>query len=194
MNQPDLGMIVAELRIQKGLTQEKLAEDCEVSTRTIQRIEIGEVNPRAFTLNNLSNILEYDFNEENNQNETTWLTLLHLSCIFGLVLVPLVIWTWKKKKSQRINKHSRLVLNFQITILLLLMLAMFPVFILPGVVMFIEEISLGAAEMVYMFSVMLVSLPVFAIGIFSIYQGVMNASRMLADKPVYYRMSIPFLK
>jgi len=39
MNQPYLGLKVSELRQQKGLTQEQLAEKCEVSTRTIQRIE-----------------------------------------------------------------------------------------------------------------------------------------------------------
>ena len=33
MNQPDLGLKIVELRQQKGLTQEKLAEYCEVSTR-----------------------------------------------------------------------------------------------------------------------------------------------------------------
>jgi len=47
MNQPDLGLKVIELRQQKGLTQEQLAELCEVSARTIQRIESGEVDPRA---------------------------------------------------------------------------------------------------------------------------------------------------
>jgi transcriptional regulator with XRE-family HTH domain len=41
MNQPDLGLKVTELRQQKGLTQEQLAERCEVSPRTIQRIESG---------------------------------------------------------------------------------------------------------------------------------------------------------
>jgi len=69
MKQPDLGILVAELRNRKGLTQEKLAEYCEVSTRTIQRIEQGEVEPRAFTLNSLSNILEFDLNSE--QKEAT---------------------------------------------------------------------------------------------------------------------------
>ena len=39
MNQPDLGLKVIELRQQKGMTQEKLAEYCEVNTRTVQRIE-----------------------------------------------------------------------------------------------------------------------------------------------------------
>ena len=64
MQQPDLGMKVAEMRKQKGLTQEQLAEECEVSTRTIQRIENGEVEPRAFTRNNLSNLLEFDFGDK----------------------------------------------------------------------------------------------------------------------------------
>ncbi len=50
MNQPDLGLKVSELRQQKALTQEQLAERCEVSARTIQRIESGEVDPRAYTL------------------------------------------------------------------------------------------------------------------------------------------------
>jgi transcriptional regulator with XRE-family HTH domain len=45
MNQPYLGQKVSELRQLKGLTQEQLAEKCEVSTRTIQRIESGEVDP-----------------------------------------------------------------------------------------------------------------------------------------------------
>ena len=57
---PDLGLKMTELRQQKGLKQEKLAEYCEVSSRTIQRIESGEVEPRAFTRNSLSNILEWE--------------------------------------------------------------------------------------------------------------------------------------
>ena len=58
MNQPDLGLKIVELRQQKGMTQEKLAEYCEVSTRTVQRIESGEVEPRPFTRNSLSNTLD----------------------------------------------------------------------------------------------------------------------------------------
>ena len=38
MKQPELGLKVTELRQQKGLNQEKLAEMCEVGSRTIQRI------------------------------------------------------------------------------------------------------------------------------------------------------------
>ena len=50
MNQPDLGLKVVELRQEKGLTPEQLEEMCEVSPRTIQRIESGEVDPRAYSV------------------------------------------------------------------------------------------------------------------------------------------------
>ena len=69
MNQPDIGLKVAELRSEKNMTQEQLAEYCQVSTRTIQRIESGEVEPRAYTRNSLSNILEFDFGRNNTENE-----------------------------------------------------------------------------------------------------------------------------
>ena len=57
------------------MTQEKLAEYCEVSTRTIQRIESGEVEPRSFTRNSLSNILEIDLGKENTNNQSFWLAV-----------------------------------------------------------------------------------------------------------------------
>jgi hypothetical protein len=37
-------------------------------------------------------------------------------------------------------------------------------------------------------------LPFIFIGIFCTYQGVVNAMRALADKPIRYALSIPFVK
>ena len=93
MKQPEIGIKVAERRQQKGMTQEKLAELCEVSARTIQRIESGEVDPRAFTINNLSKILEFDFGAAE-ENETFWPALLHLSSMFCIIFIPLLIWSF----------------------------------------------------------------------------------------------------
>jgi len=39
------GEKIRDLRIKKGMTQEELAEKTELSVRTIQRIESGEVDP-----------------------------------------------------------------------------------------------------------------------------------------------------
>ena len=91
MNQPNLGLKVSELRQQKGLTQEQLAERCEVSARTIQRIESGEVDPRAYTLNCLSEALGFDFEEEDTSNENLWLTVMHLSSMLCFLIVPLLL-------------------------------------------------------------------------------------------------------
>jgi len=120
MNQPDLGLKVSELRQSKGFTQEQLAERCEVSPRTIQRIEAGEVDPRAYTLQCLSAALDFDFMREDIVNENFWLALLHLSSIIPLVIVPLLVWSWKKNQSYKIERQGSSVLNFQITMLILL--------------------------------------------------------------------------
>jgi hypothetical protein len=39
-----------------------------------------------------------------------------------------------------------------------------------------------------------VPLPLIFLGIFCTYQGVVNAMRALADKPIHYVLSIPFVK
>lgn len=63
IKQPILGQQLAELRKRNGLTQEDLVEKCNVSVRTIQRIESGEVTPRSSTVDILLAALEYDREE-----------------------------------------------------------------------------------------------------------------------------------
>ncbi len=63
MKQPKLGEKITALRKQKGLTQEELIEKCNVSVRTIQRIEAGEVTPRSYTLKAILKALDYDFSK-----------------------------------------------------------------------------------------------------------------------------------
>ena len=194
MNQPDLGLKVADLRQQKGLTQEQLAERCEVSPRTIQRIESGEVDPRAYTLHCLGEALEFDFGEENTGNENLWLAILHLSSIFCIVIIPLVLWSWKKNQSYKIDQHGRQVLNFQITMTLSLFAAMF--FMLVGLpTLILLNMNMGEGFVILASTLAILSiLPFLIIGIFCIYQGVVNAMRALSDKPIRYPLSIPFVK
>jgi transcriptional regulator with XRE-family HTH domain len=54
----ETGRLIKELRVKKGMTQEELAAKTEVSARTIQRIENGEVDPRAYTLQMIARALE----------------------------------------------------------------------------------------------------------------------------------------
>jgi len=196
MRQPDLGLKVADLRQQKGLTQEQLAETCEVSARTIQRIESGEVDPRAFTLQCLSTALDFDFMEDNISNENLWLVLLHLSSAVPLLIIPLLVWSWKKNQSYKIDKQGHAVLNFQITMLLLLFLGGFLLMLVPAVFTFLGETQVDIGLSIGLFEIMLICapMPLIFIGIFCTYQGVVNAMRALADKPVRYALSIPFVR
>jgi transcriptional regulator with XRE-family HTH domain len=68
MKQPKLGEKITALRKQKGLTQEELIEKCNVSVRTIQRIEAGEVTPRSYTLKAILKALDYDFSKIQSEN------------------------------------------------------------------------------------------------------------------------------
>ena len=196
MNQPDLGLKVAELRQEKGLTQLQLAERCEVNLRTIQRIESGEVDPRAYTLQCLSAALEFDFGEENNNNENIWLTLMHLSSIFCMLIIPLSIWSWKKKQSIKVNQQGRQILNFQITMVLVFFAALFVLMIIPVALAFLGQSGINTIEgsPVFMLFVMCSTMPLLLIAIFCTYQGVVNAMRALAEKPIHYALSIPFVK
>ena len=62
MNQPDLGKKILELRHLKGFTQGELAENCNLSLRTVQRIESAEVTPRSHTIKVILSSLDYDLN------------------------------------------------------------------------------------------------------------------------------------
>jgi len=196
MNQPDLGLKVSELRQLKGLTQEQLAERCEVSTRTIQRIESGEVDPRAFTLRCLGDALGFDFEEQNTANENLWLTILHLSSIICILIIPLLLWSWKKNQSYKIDQQGRQVLNFQITMTLTLFAALFLLMLIPVTLPILGEAGVDVTEgsPIFMMFVLCVPMPLILIGIFCMVLGVVNAMRALSDKPIHYALSIPFVK
>ena len=63
MTQPELGKKIIELRKANGLTQEELVEKCNISVRTIQRIEAGEVTPRSYTVRTILDALGYNIND-----------------------------------------------------------------------------------------------------------------------------------
>jgi uncharacterized Tic20 family protein/DNA-binding Xre family transcriptional regulator len=196
MKQPELGLKVVELRQQKGLTQEKLAEMCEVSSRTIQRIESGEVDPRAYTIQCLNAALEYDFGVEDTANENLWLTILHLSSTFSIPIIPLLLWSWKKEQSLKIDKHGRQVLNFQITTTLTIFAAVFVLIALPVAMVIMDESGLTNLESgsAFMLLTLCAPIPLVLTGVFCTFQGVVNAMRTLSDKPIHYPLSIPFVK
>ena len=196
MQQPELGQKVAELRQQKGWTQEHLAEMCEVSTRTIQRIESGEVDPRAFTMNRLREILGFDFERPEIESQRMWVILMHLSSVFPLVVFPLLVWSWGKDRSRQIDRHGRDVLNFQITMLLLICAGAFLLFLFPVLFSLLSvqaprlRFSLGLAEVL----ILAIPVPLLCGGLFGGIQAVVNTTRILSGKSYRYFPVIPFIR
>ncbi len=94
MKQPELGRKITDLRKEKGFTQEELVEKCNISVRTIQRIEAGEVMPRSYTVKTILAALDYNFEkikdefpEEESpitQNPKS-ITLINLAFWFGII-------------------------------------------------------------------------------------------------------------
>ena len=193
MNQPDLGLKITELRQQKGLTQEKLAEYCDVSARTIQRIESGEVEPRSFTRNSLSNILEFDLGRESTSNEHLWLALLHISSVVCFVFFPLLLWSWKKEESFKIDQQGRHVINFQITIMFILFSFALLLMIPASFWMMDSGMDQNTGTLGNLLT-LLPPLPILFLALFTTYQAVVNTVRALSDKPIRYPLSIPFVR
>jgi transcriptional regulator with XRE-family HTH domain len=100
------GKLIKELRLKKGLTQEELASMTELSTRTIQRIENGEVDPRSYTLQMIAKALDVEFSifaknevEENIKiDNNKWLAILHFSGLLPIFFPSILFWKLRKNK------------------------------------------------------------------------------------------------
>lgn len=56
----DIGKTIVYLRKQKGMTQEQLALECEISVSYLRRMEHGEANPTFKELLKIADVLEVD--------------------------------------------------------------------------------------------------------------------------------------
>jgi len=79
MKQPELGRKITELRKGKGFTQEELVDRCNISVRTLQRIEAGEVTPRVYTIKTILAALDYDISSIS-ENENS--VMERITCFF----------------------------------------------------------------------------------------------------------------
>ena len=176
-----IGHEIKKLRLDKGMTQEELAEKTNLSVRTIQRIERGEVDPRAYTLQTIATALEVEFEILNNirdeeletviaRQQEFWVLMLHLSGLFVLLFPPIIIWLAKKEKSEDICNHGVDVINFQISMW---------VIIIPCA----------------MFAFLLITVPVIIlIGIYSMIIIIINTIRVANHQPYKYWTFLKILK
>jgi uncharacterized Tic20 family protein len=187
MNQPDLGLKITELRQQKGFTQEKLAEYCE-SARTISasRGRSG-ATPSHATAETSMNLISAG--KQNNQS--LWLALLHMSSVVCIVFIPLVLWSWKKDQSYKIDQQGREVLNFQITIMLVLFAVALLLIITPSVFLMVQGLDREPGAFLGNLFTIVPPIPILLIGLFTTYH--IEHGRA-SEKPIHYALSIPFVR
>ncbi len=61
MENQDFKKKLIEVRKARGLTQEDVAKLCKITVRTIQRLESGNVIPRAYTIKAITDNLGISF-------------------------------------------------------------------------------------------------------------------------------------
>ncbi len=118
-----IGIKITQLRRQKALSQEQLADLAKVNVRTIQRIETNETTPRGATMKLICDALGVTPDEIINFEKTedrTFLIWMHISIMLGSflaignIILPLILWLSNKNKTENVNEQGINILNFQI--------------------------------------------------------------------------------
>ena len=191
MDKNYLALKVKELRNQRGMSQEFLAEESGLSLRTIQRIEKGESNPTGESLKRLANALNVspdeliDWSVKEDKKYLTYLNLSALTFLFFPllgVLIPFILWTSKKGKIKNINKLGKDLINFEITWTIMLFFITILLFITSNIGL-IEDITLSLLFMIIgiLYFINLISI-------------LLNTLRVSNEKEVVYIPHIKFLK
>ena len=56
----NIGISIKSERLRRGLSQEELAEKCDISRNSISLIETGKINPTIIRIIDIANVLEVD--------------------------------------------------------------------------------------------------------------------------------------
>ena len=99
IQQPGLGKKIADYRKAKGFTQEELVEKCNLSVRTLQRIEAGEVTPRISTVKLIFEALEIEFNNSLATRNNKELIIKHIKQFYKYFIDLFNLKTHTMKKA-----------------------------------------------------------------------------------------------
>ncbi|NML56839.1 helix-turn-helix domain-containing protein [Chryseobacterium cheonjiense] len=179
---------LAHYRRSKGLSQQQLADISGVSARTIQRIESGKVEAHPATLKMLADTLEIDTQELSVQKQLSEAPekgngdmvkpLFHMLALIGLffpvfnIVLPGLFWFFKKDESRIYDLEGKLVINFQITMSLLL---------IPSVLLMIFVFSVGFPLTVIIY-------------FYNLIMCLFNIFRSINKRACFYPLTYQFLK
>lgn len=129
MKNPNLGRKIKDTRNSLGLSQDQLADQTQLSLRTIQRIENGETDARGDTLTRIAKALNFstlDVYEWTEKEDNSYIILINLSALTFIVfpllgiIVPVLLWLLKRGKIRHLDQTAKRLINFQISWCLLL--------------------------------------------------------------------------
>lgn len=118
-----LAQKIVQIRKMKGLSQEELSDKAGISLRTLQRIEKEETEPRGHTLRAITEVLEVPIEELmdfTKREDKGFLKLMSLSALAYWfmpllnIIVPLVLWLFKRENIKDVDKVGRQIISFQI--------------------------------------------------------------------------------
>jgi uncharacterized Tic20 family protein len=179
---------LAHYRRKTGLSQEQLAAVSGVSARTIQRIESGKVEAHPATLKMLADALKVQteeltvsekmpsFFETKNEDKTK--PLFHMFALIGLffpvfnIILPALFWFFKKDESAVYDLEGKSVVNFQITMTLVLV---------PSVILMVFIFPVGFPLLVVVYC-------------YTFFMSVVNVFRSINKRTTYYPFTCRFLR
>jgi transcriptional regulator with XRE-family HTH domain len=208
-----LGKRVKELRVKNGFSQGALAEECKVSLRTIQRIENSITIPHGYTLSRLAMALHVSPDELvdwSKQEDKGQLNLLNLSGLTLLInpflgiIIPLTLWITKREKIKHLDETGKKLLNFQITMLIMISLALI-LFVVTILVFRPDEVIFGSARSwaaqqyghTSFFTVLATLIFLGCLALYYVYSIIMivkNSIRIQKELPISYKPTINFIK
>lgn len=152
-----------------GLTQKDLSEKTNVTVRTIQRIEKGETEPHLQTVKLLAAALEIEVDQllplENPKEENIkkkWLLLFHATPFIGFILplfnifIPLFLWIHKREDNKLYYEHGRKVINFQITVVIAVVISFISLITIEGIGFFLFMSVLPLAVIIMLINLVFV--------------------------------------
>jgi transcriptional regulator with XRE-family HTH domain len=196
------GSIIREYRLQSGFSQEELAERTQLSTRTIQRIENGETQPRGDSLKRVAEVLGVTIEDLQPslsvgqasapllKTDRSYLTLLTLSPLAVLLFpllglaAPLTLWLMKRETIADVQEVGRQIVNFQITWLLVLAV---------GTALFWYQ-PFFHTEVDWLLSPLQYAYLLYALYAWNIFRTIVNMIRVGRSKPVMFGLAILFIR
>ncbi|WP_114939142.1 helix-turn-helix domain-containing protein [Mucilaginibacter endophyticus] len=195
-----LGKKIKDLRNRKGLSQEALAEQAQISLRTVQRIESDETEARGDTLKRLAFTLdtniEYltqitdNFNGSIPGYDKSLLIRINLSTLSFIlfpplgIIIPLVLRRLNKSLLPSENKSVKRLINIQICWLVMLMTVL-GIFYLRAILHLPGILNLNSGEL------MLLSVPIFYI--VNVAYIILSTIMLYIKQQLIYKQAAPSL-